>query len=314
MTFLVVAVAGAALLVLPGAAQRLGSRLAPREWARLTAVALAAGGLLVEAALVLRAAPGVLAAAGLQSLADACGRLVGPLLAGGATATWATSVAAAGIAVTGATGVARSARLRRRLAADLWLGYPCTIAGHRVVVLPVDRPLAVSLAGPEAAVVLSQGLVDRLDLEEAAAVVRHEAAHLAGRHQRLFLVAEALGPTLGRLPGARRSVAALRLAIERTADETAAATTPDGRSVLSRTLLRLLDTTAPPAPALAFAEARTVAARLSALDNPPTPPAVPVHAALYLPGVAVAAAALPGLYRWADQARTVIAMAGRCTV
>ena len=314
MTFLVVAVAGAALLVLPGAAQRLGSRLAPREWAWLTAAALAAGGLLLEAALVLRAAPGVLAAAGLQSLAAACGRLLGPLLAGGPAATWATALAAAGIPVTGAAGIARSARLRRRLTADLWLGHPRTIAGHHVVVLPVDRPFAVSLPGPDAAVVLSQGLVDRLDPVEAAAVVRHEAAHLAGRHQQLLFVAEALGPTLGRLPGVRRSVAALRLAIERAADETAAATTPDGRSVLSRTLLRLLDTTAPPAPTLAFAEARTVAARLAALDDPPVRPAAPVHAALYLPGVAVAVAALPRLYQWADQARTVLAMAGRCAV
>lgn len=312
MTFAAVAVAALALLVLPGLAGRVGTRLAPGEWAWLCALALGAGALVLEVALVLRAAPGVLDAAGVDTVAAACSRVIAPLLVGGPVVTWAAAVAAVALAAAAVAAVAGGRRVRLRLAADLWLGESRRIAGHDVIVLPLSRPLAASFATDRGTIVVSSGLLDRLAPEEVDAVVGHEAAHLARRHHRHLTVAAAVAPLLGRLPGVGRSLAALHLALERCADEDAAAGTAGGRDVLRRCLLRLLDLPAPPAGLAAFAEARTIAARVEALAAAPPTAGTAAHLAMYAPGVAVAGVAGPGLYQWGGQFHTVVAMAGRC--
>lgn len=314
MTFAVVAVAAFGLLVLPGVTERYGARLAPREWAWLCALALGSGIVLIEAALVLRAAPGVLDAAGVEGFAAACARVVEPLLAGGPVVTWVAAAGAVGLAVAAGRAVCRARRGRRRLAEDLWLGGHRRIAGHDVVILPVDRPFAASFDDGTATIVLSDGLLDRLGADEIDAVVRHEAAHLAHRHQRLLTVAAAVEPLLGRLPGVRRSLAALHLALERGADEDAASASPDGRDTVRRGLLRLLELPAPPTGAAAFLDARTVAARVRALADPPPPATTAAHVGLYIPGLAACALVVPGLYQWGDQLRVVAAMAGSCAL
>jgi hypothetical protein len=320
MSFLVVAVAASALLVLPAATQRFGRRLAPGEWTWLAALALAAGAGLLELALVLRSVPAVLNAAGVDAVADACTRAFRPLLSGGPLVSWAAAAAAVLLAVTGTVAAVRGRRLRRRLAADLWLGDHVCIAGHDVVVLPVDRPLAASFEGPEPVIVASRGLIDRLPTEEVDVVVLHEAAHLAHRHQRLLTLTDVVAPILGRMPVIWRSLAAVRLAVERWADEEASAGSPERRAALRRSLLRLLDNAdaadLPPgfAASAAFAEARTVVARVDALAASPTPVASAAHAALYLPGTGAAVAIAAGLYQWGDQLRTVVVLTGRCSL
>ena len=304
-------VAAVALLLLPAALDRVGRGLAPREWAWLCAVALGAGALLIEAVLLLRAAPGVLAAAGLDAFASACTRVLGPLVAGGATLTWAVSVLAAALPATGAVALWRGHRLRRRLAGDLWLGEQQQVAGRLVVVLPVSRPLAVSFHHPEPVIVVSRGIVDLLGGDELAAVVRHEAAHLDHRHQRFQTVRLAVAPLLGRLAGVRRSLAALDLAVERWADEVASGDGPEARDAVRRSLLRLTGIPAPSGVA-AFADPATIAARIDALAAPAPAMSAALHPLVYLPGLAAVAIATPAVLRWTGQTAAVLALAGRC--
>ncbi|MFP5318208.1 MAG: M48 family metalloprotease [Acidimicrobiia bacterium] len=314
MTLTLLAAAGA-LVALPGLTDRFGRRLAPEEWARLCGLGLGGGLALFELAVLLRAAPPLLRAVGVPGLAAACSRVIGPLLAGGPTVTWAAGVAA--VAVPARIGMAwwRAARVRRRIACDLWLGERAVIAGRDVVVLPVSRPIAVSFAttAGEEAVVVSAGLLDRLDHKQVEAVVRHEAAHLRRRHQRLLSVAAAAEGVAGWMPPVRRSARALRLAVERGADEEAAAASSGGRIDVRDSLLALAGL--PPAPEVAaFADPATVAARIAALDAPPRRPGIASHALLYAPGAVAGLMAAPALVSWAGHVRTVVAMAGRCGV
>lgn len=306
--------AGFALLALPAALARVGRRLAPGEWAWLCALAIAGGAALVEAVLVLRAAPGVLATAGFDAFAAACSRVLGPLVAGGPVLTWTAATVAVAFPATAVVATARAGRVRQRLAGDLWLGDERDLAGHTVVVLPANRPIAVSFRAPQPAIVVSQGLVDRLDPDELAVVLDHEAAHLAHRHHRLQAVRVALAPTFGRLPIIRRSIAALDLALERSADETAAGSDPRRRAALHRSLLTLTGLAPVPGAVAGFADAATVAARLDALNEPPAPLAPIAHRLLYVPGLAATAVAAPLVADRVDRTVAVVAMAGRCFI
>ncbi|HEX2063632.1 MAG TPA: hypothetical protein VHE80_04335, partial [Acidimicrobiales bacterium] len=90
--------AGLLLLALPASCRRVGRRLVAREWSRLCLVALIAGALLLEAGLVLLAAPTVFRALGVAALAEACGKLLGPLMPLGTVGGWAAAALAAAVA------------------------------------------------------------------------------------------------------------------------------------------------------------------------------------------------------------------------
>src|SRR5712691_10001323 len=81
-------VAALALLVLPALAWRVGRRLAPREWARVTVGCLVVGAVGLELALVLLGAPTVLRAIGVRELTAGCERTVGNLSPGGPEIGW----------------------------------------------------------------------------------------------------------------------------------------------------------------------------------------------------------------------------------
>ena len=304
--------AGLTLLALPAALARVGRRLAPGEWAWLCAAALGSGALLIEAVLLLRAAPGVLAVAGFDAFAAACSRVLGPLVAGGPLVTSIAAAAAAALPAAAVLAAVRTRRVRQRLAGELWLGDERNVAGHAVVVLPVERAIAVSFRAPYPVIVLSQGLLDGLAPDELAVVIDHEAAHLDHRHQRLQAVRVALAPMVGRLPVIRRSLAALDLALERWADETAAGCEPTRRDLLRRALLNLTGLAPSSAGVAGFADAATLAARLDALDTPPAPLATITHPLLYAPGIAIAGLALPLVADRIDRTVAVVGMAGRC--
>jgi len=310
---IVVALAGMMLLLLPGAADRLGRRLHPAEWARLCAIALTGGTILLETVLVLRATAGMLRAVGLHSFAHACDRVLGPLVVGGTPATFLAAAAGIGLPTAAGLAAGRERQLRRRLTDDLWLGHRRTIAGQPVVELPVQRPLAVSFDDGKPTIVISSGMFDLLSSDEITAVVRHEVVHLRHHHQRLHTSARRIAPLLG-LPGIRQSSAALHLSVERWADEDACADSPAMRDALRRSLLRLAHLPTVPAGATQFAEARTVAARIEALASTPRPVRATLHALLYLPGTAALLIAAAALYQWANQTRSLLAMAGRCPV
>ncbi len=313
MTF---ALLGAAvtLLALPGATARWGRRLKPSEWSQLCVAALVVGSLLLEVSLVLRAAPTVLRVAGVDALASACARLLGPLTVGGDGLGWSAALAAALLPLTAAITSRRLHAARRRVASEVWLGERKQIAGQMVVVLPLDRPLALSFDRPEPTIVVSEGLVSTLDAHEVDAVIRHELAHLVHRHQYLRYLVAVLTAGIGWFPPVRASTAAMHLSLERWADEDAAGTCPARRLAVRDALLHLVLLDDAPLGTVAFSSADTVVVRVDALDVLPSPPSRVKHALLYLPCAGASVVAIPALLTWTAQANTVFAMAGRCTV
>jgi len=133
----------------------------------------------------------------------------------------------------------------------------------------VPHAYALPSLGGRGAVVISSGMLALLDHDERAAVLAHERSHLRHRHELFDVVARvavALNPLLN---GVRQDV---RFAVERWADEDAAASTdrPVAASALARSALAALNTPTDPKlrPALALHAHRTVA-RISALLAPP---------------------------------------------
>lgn len=312
MTLLAVVAAAAVLLALPGAFDRFGRRIPQREWTWLCTVGLGGGLALLEAVLVLRAAPTVLRAAGVAWLASACERVLRPLVAGGPAMGWGAGAAAVALPAAALVHWWRGRRVRDRLVRDLWLGETRPIAGHAVVVLPLARQLAVSVDhNGTMAIIVSEGLLRVLDPAQVEAVVRHEAAHLRHRHQRMLTLAGAVEAIFGGFPPVVRSAAALRLTVERWADEEAADHAVGGRRAVRDSLLVLVGVA--PATGLAgFTDAATVAARLAALESPPPAPPSGRHLMLYVPGSVAGAVAAPALVTWGGHVNMVLAMAGRC--
>lgn len=302
--------AGLCLLALPGAVRRLGRRLDPAEWSRFCLAALVAGAVAVEVAAVLYGLPVVLRALGVTGLADACERTFDVLLHGDANLAWLAVGVAVWLPVVTAREAVRGRRLHAAVRDGALAGERHAAAGHDVVVVPTEAPLAVAVDGREPLVVISEGLRARLSGPELNAVVRHEAAHLRHGHQRYLLLAAALD-RLVLIPGLRRSTATLRAALERWADEVAAAEPDCSRRAVHQALLGM--TTAAVGLAVGhFSAAECVLERLEALEREPRTPPLPCHAAVYLPGLAIAAAAVVAIGGWTSQVDHVLALAGTC--
>jgi hypothetical protein len=264
MTLLLL-LSGLGLLGLPACARPLGRRLPPAEWTRACAGLLAAGAIVVEASLVIQAAPTMLRLAGLEDIADLCEH-VAP---GGPPVGIAAATAAGGIALLAGCSALRVRRRYRTARVEPEIGWHGDLGGHRLVVLPSEELVAFSTAGRPGQVVMSRGLITALSDDELAAVVRHEVAHVHHRHQRYLLLARVVERSLGLVPMVRRGVTALRCAVERWADEAAAGPRSSGRASVHAALLRVAELTAMPDIA-AFTTPETVAERLEALRTAPT--------------------------------------------
>jgi beta-lactamase regulating signal transducer with metallopeptidase domain len=210
----------------------------------------------------------------------------------------------------GLSGAFRSRRGCRRTWVEPGLGEHRRLGRYELVVLPTQQLLAVSVAEPNGQIIVSQGMVDVLRPEELEVVLGHEVAHLDHGHQRWLVVAAAIDHGLAVFPPARRSVGALRIALERWADESAANERPCRRAALRGALLRVARALV--SPAAAFSAADSVMERLDALEAAPPEPAWAARALLYLPGLAVGFVILMAVGASAADARMVAAMAGRC--
>lgn len=264
---LVVAAAGLGLLHLPWLLRRRLTQLSPAEWTRATSISLRVGLALVQFGLLATAAPTVLGGAGAQDLAVTCSQVLGPPAPGGDLTGWASLV------VLGWVLFARwQARRHVREITDTtriepWLGSHTQSDGFDLAVIPATQPLAYSVPGPNAQVVVSEGLRDAMTPEELAAVIRHEASHLGRRHHRELVLACEIETIFSRIPGLVRATSVLRLAVERCADEDAITRPEDRhevRGALTKTAVSLAGAVA------AFTPADTILARLAALDHPPT--------------------------------------------
>ena len=262
----ILVVAGVGLLLLPGLRTFPFSELPPSEWTRVASASLRCGLLSLRVGLILGAVPTILRASGVQDLASVCHRMFGPVVPGGSVAGWASAVATVVLAWRSFAARRRVAAAQRAARVDSWLGTHAAAGGVDVVTLPTKNTIAYAVSGRPPQIVLTDGLVEVLSADELAAVVRHERSHLVHGHEHLLALAVTVDATVGWLPGVRRSTAALRLAVERWADEDAAAAGEASRPALHRALLkttaRMLDAVP------AFAAACTVVDRLAALERP----------------------------------------------
>jgi hypothetical protein len=284
----VLVVLGMAFLALPGALTGRGAGLAPADWCRHVALCLRAGRLALLAGLAMLAAPAALYSLGAHHVAHACHES----FHAGMPVPWVAGWLAALVL---ARSTWRSWRARRRDAAAIerlrvpgWLGIHHRSAGVDVVRVPADEVIAYAVPGHPGQVVLSQRLAGALRADELDAVVGHERAHLRHGHHDLLRLAADLDARFGKLGLVRRSTAALRLAVERWADEDAA-TGPAGRAAVRRALAGTVAMVLEPA--AGFTAPCTLAARLQALDAPPPRPSRAGRVLVSVPALVLGGAA-----------------------
>jgi beta-lactamase regulating signal transducer with metallopeptidase domain len=186
--------------------------------------------------------------------------------------------------------------------------------GYELVVLPTVRLMAVTVPGDPPQVIVTRGLVSSLSTEQLQVVLRHEEAHLVERHDRYLLLAASVQAGLGWLPPVRRGVRELRLALERWADDEAAAATDDGRARVRDTLIQVGRTMLAARDLAAFSNADLLVDRLEALSARAPAPSAFRHALVYAPGFGLAMTSGAGLGMWIGQARVMLSMSGFCHV
>jgi len=141
----------------------------------------------------------------------------------------------------------------------------------------VDSPELIAYAAPgdPGCVVVSRGLLDALEPRERQVVLAHERAHLYHGHHRYLLAGEiavAIVPFLGPL------VDQIRLATERSADESAAEALGGDRRLVARTIARAAITRTVHDGLVGAFGGASVPARVQALIGPPQNPALTVAA------------------------------------
>ncbi|GGH49288.1 M56 family metallopeptidase [Microbacterium album] len=113
-------------------------------------------------------------------------------------------------------------------------------------VLDDAAPVAYCLPrGIGSVTVLSQGLLDRLDADELAAVIAHERAHVEERHEVLLVAFKAWREALPWFPIAARAESEVAALVEMRADDSARRSQPD--EVLARAILSVAGATGPAA-------------------------------------------------------------------
>jgi hypothetical protein len=115
-------------------------------------------------------------------------------------------------------------------------------ATSSLIVIPDALPTVFAVPGWPGRIVASVGFLRLLTPQERRAVLAHEQAHLDGRHDlhmTAALIAVAINPLLGKIAGAAH------LALERSADETAAEAVGD-RRLVAETIARAAVICSPP--------------------------------------------------------------------
>jgi hypothetical protein len=310
---IVLLAAGLVLVALPWMFHRLGRSIAPRDWVPLCSAALGAGTAVVEGVLLLYASPTVLGALGLHAAAAVCARVAGGAVPGGAVAGWSAFALAATLAAAVLTGGTRSLIGARRLRRLSEMGERTSYDTWDLVVIDHAEPLALSVAGRRPLVLLSRALANDLGPAGVDVVVAHELAHLRAHHHRHLCLAGAVSQALGFLWPVRRSVAVLREALERAADEEAAGDSLARRQTLGRALL-VAASERVPAGAASLSPVDTVLDRVDALASAPHRPPRWKRIAIYLPGATLTSVAWFALVCWVPALVRMATTAGRCSI
>lgn len=220
---------GFAAIALPGIRPRPMLEASPRWYMRLSVLSSVVGTV------------GVVCAASLSTFVGVVHLLLGVpstpvdhLAPEGSPGAAIAAGALAWMLVRSAVFVSRVRRMRKACRADGWLGDHDLVGDVDLVVLPTAAPVAYNVPGPRPQIVISQGLRHQIDGDLLRFVVDHERAHLRSRHSGVVLLAATLETVFRPVPGAARTAIALRLAVERAADEDAAGTEPARRRRLAR--------------------------------------------------------------------------------
>src|SRR4051794_27712216 len=161
---------------------------------------------------------------------------------------------------------ARTLRARHdnRVLVDLLASPNLLLRGASVV--DHDVPLAYCLPGLRPRLVLSRGTLDLLCADELQAVVAHEQAHLAQRHDLVVLLFVALAATFPAVPAVSTAQAEVALLVELMADDHAARR--HDRAELARALWKI-GTGGAPAGALGIAGEDALVRARRLLEPPP---------------------------------------------
>ncbi|ABD11600.1 peptidase M48 [Frankia sp. CcI156] len=265
----------------------LGRRLPPAAATRLLTLAclvtaLATGFVLAVAAFTLLAQLPLLTAVGHWSATMIRGHDPLPAAAGLVPAAVVVGLLAAA--------ARRAAALGQDLAAAELTCRRLGPSPTGLVIVEDDHPDAYTLPGLTGRIVVSTAMLRALPADERRVLLAHERSHLHHRHHaytQLADLAAAANPLL------RTPAAAVRLAVERWADEDAAAVTED-RAVVARALARagLARTGMPTTPTSALGAVHTdLTHRARALLDPPPKPRPALAVALAALVLATAAAA-----------------------
>lgn len=278
---------------------------------RLTTVSFLAGGLIFEMSLALVAAPNVLRALNLGRFAAICDRMLVHL---GAVLPpvwgWLALVLLVGSLTAASLALVSSVRFQRKLRRSLFHVPDFTHRGLRHVLVDSSLPIAFGLGGSNGPVVLSTGLLQRLDELEIDVVLAHEAAHIRNRHPAFLLAVHVMERAALGLPWVERSAASARLAMERMADERAVMHDPPRRRAAAQALLKMAEVDVGVLPAMSAVD--TVARRVGALVQPPSQDqGWRRWVGATLVGTPLVVAAI-GMSVWASHGHASLAAAGIC--
>ncbi|KQR98472.1 Zn-dependent protease with chaperone function [Williamsia sp. Leaf354] len=112
-----------------------------------------------------------------------------------------------------------------------------------VRMLEVEQPIAYCLPGLRQRVVLSEGVIARLNPDELEAVITHERAHLRARHDLILEAFIAVHAAFPRFIRSKSALGAVQLLVEVLADDHAVRAT--GPTPLGRALVACADSVAP---------------------------------------------------------------------
>jgi hypothetical protein len=216
---LVLGALGLVLVSLPAAPAKPPRRLPASEWAIVVLAALVVGALTVVVALVLASAPVVGSLLDAPGVVDHCRGVLAPLAPDPTLLSWSAAVLSAVLFARFARGGCRSRAKARRTRVEPWLGEHRDEGDYELVTVPTRELIAFGVPGRPPQVVVSSGLVERLDSAQTAAVIAHEAAHHRLRHSTHLALLAGIEHAFGWFPPARHSCDVARAAIETWADD-----------------------------------------------------------------------------------------------
>lgn len=312
----ILAGSGLGMVALPFLLRRLGRRLQPGHWSALCAIALAGGTVLVVGAGLLASLSTALRVVGLPRAARSCDAMFGHLVPSGSPLALAALGVTLSVLALGFRALYCFHQDVKRSWVEPGIGSRLRRDGpFEVVVLDDSRRRALCVpatSGRRSQVLLTTGLIDALPPAQLDVVCAHEEAHIRLAHGSFRALASAVEQGMWFWPPAKASAKALRLSLERWADETATGSAPLARACLRSALLSVAIDEQHSALA-AFSVLDGLVERLSAMSGPAQANQARVWWPVLLsPGLLLGALAVFAMSRLGHDAYCIVSMAAGC--